>query len=88
MSPEWSLTDPSKGARTITEIAELAKLGRSSKRRYNCSRSPVFPFIPIDHVIIDSLHLFLRISVVLINLLIRDLRFMDGLEKATSVDLN
>ena len=88
MSLEWSLTDPGKGARTITEIAELAKLGKSSKKRYNCSRSPVFPFIPIDHVIIDSLHLFLRISDVLINLLIRDLRFMDGLEKATSVDLN
>ena len=85
MSLEWSLTDPSKEARTITEIAELAKLGKSSKRRYNCSRSPVFPFIPIDHVIIDSLHLFLQISNVLINLLIRDLRFMDGLQVSISI---
>ena len=34
---------------------------------------------------IDSLHLFLRIGDVLINLLIRDLRFLDGVEKATSV---
>lgn len=78
MSLEWSLTDRKKGVRTITEIAELAKLGKSSKRRYNCSRSPI----------IDSLHLFFRISDVLINLLIRDLRFIDGLEKATSVHLN
>lgn len=88
MSLEWSLTDRKKGVRTITEIAELAKLGKSSKRRYNCSRSPMFSFIHIDHVIIDSLHLFFRISDVLINLLIRDLRFIDGLEKATSVHLN
>ena len=38
----------------------------------------MFPFIPIHHVIIDSLHLFLRISDVLINLLIWDLRMLDG----------
>ena len=48
----------------------------------------MFPFVPIERVIIDSLHLFLRISDVLINLLIRDLRIVDGIEKATSVDLN
>ena len=35
-------------------------------------------------VIIDHLHLFLRISDVLINLLIRDLQVADGIDKATS----
>ena len=32
--------------------------------------SPLFDFIPLDHVIINTLHLFLRISDVLIELLI------------------
>ena len=41
----------------------------------------MFPFIPIHHVIIDTLHLFLRISDVLINLLIRDIRILDGQNK-------
>ena len=39
----------------------------------------MFDFIPMDHVIIDFLHLFLRIAVVLINLLVRDIRILDGI---------
>ena len=35
--------------------------------------------------IIDILHLFLRVADVLINLLIRDLRILDGIEKATTI---
>ena len=85
MSCEWSITDSKKGARTIEEIAQKSKLPKSNKQKFNCSRTPVFPFIPLHRVVIDSLHLFLRIGDVLINLLIRDLRFLDGVEKATSV---
>lgn len=39
------------------------------------------PFIPLDHVIIDTLHLFLRISDNLIELLIRELKRQDAIEK-------
>ena len=60
-SLEWSITDPAKGARTTEEIAEKAKLSKTSKNRFNCSRAPLFPFIPIQRVVIDSLHLFLQI---------------------------
>ena len=52
--------------------------------RYNCCEEPIFCIIPIDHVIIDTLHLFLQISDVLINLLIRDLHILDGIEKSTT----
>ena len=52
---------PAKGARTTEEIAEKAKLGKTSKNRFNYSRAPMFPFIPIQRVVIDSLHLFLQI---------------------------
>lgn len=87
MTLSWSLTDVAKGARTIEEIKEKSKLGKTSKSRFNCRREPIFPFIPLHRVVIDSLHLFLRIADVLINLLIRDLRILDGIEKATNVDL-
>ena len=86
MTKTWSITDKNQGARTIEEIAEKSKLGKSSKYWFNCSRKPIFSFIPLQHVVIDSLHLFLRISDVLINLLIRDLRIFDGIEKVTNAD--
>lgn len=81
MSREWSITDTKQGARTIDEITEKSKLAKTSKQRFNCARVPLFPTIPLHRVVIDSLHLFLRISDVLINLLIRDLRILD---KATN----
>ena len=81
MKMEWSLTDQSRGARTIDEITEKSKLGKRNKSRYNCCHIPLFPFIPIDHVVIDTLHLFLRISDNLIDLLIRDLRIQDSMIK-------
>jgi len=64
--------------RTIEEIQMLAKKKKGSK--YGCIRQPLFPSIPVDHVIPDILHLFLRISDVLINMLIFGLRRLDGLE--------
>ncbi len=78
MSMTWSLLDQEKGARTIAEINEKAKLAKSNKNRFNCCNSPLFSFIPLHQVVIDSLHLFLRIADVLINLLIRDLRTLDA----------
>jgi len=79
-----SISDLNKGARTIQEISEKAKLPKKSKLHFNCSETPIFSFIPIQRVVIDHLHLFLRISDVLINLLIRDLQIADGIDKATS----
>jgi len=65
--------------RTIKEITQFAP-----KKKYGCIQQPLFPSIPIDHVIPDILHLFLRISDVLINLLILELRRMDGIAKTTT----
>ena len=44
----------------------------------------MFDFIPMHCVMIDSLHLFLRISDVLTNLLIRDMRILDGIEASSN----
>ena len=43
---------------------------------------------PIERVVIDSLHLFLRIADVLSNFLIRDLGIKDGLSKVTEVPID
>ena len=81
MSKDWSAFDVSKGARTIDEIERCSKLSKA--RSFSCCEIPVFKFIPIDHVIIDTLHLFLRVADLLINLLIQELRRQDGIAKAT-----
>ena len=81
MGKDWSAFDVARGARTVDEIEKFKQL--SAQRRFGCQRSPIFGFVPIDHVIIDSLHLFLRVSDLLINLFIEDLRRQDGIVKAT-----
>ena len=45
-----------------------------------------FSIYTIKRVVIDSLHLFLRITDVLINLLIRDLQIHDSITKASDID--
>ena len=64
------------GARTVEEIKEHAK-----KHKFNCKFPPLFDFIPMDHVVIDTLHFFLRVSDVLIELLIQELRRQDAINK-------
>ena len=56
MSKEWSAFDASKGARTIAEIEHFVKKPKS--QRMGCNQHPLFNFIPIDHVVIDTLHYF------------------------------
>jgi len=83
MSQEWSITDTVKGVRIIEEIVKFACM---KQHKFNCSHKPLFSFIPIYWVIIDTLHLFLWTSDLLINLLIRDLRTVDGISKTTNND--
>ena len=77
----WSMEDPEKGAQTIAEIQKFAETKKKATEKYGCVRQPLFPSIPVDHIIPDVLHLFLRISDVLINLFITELRRLNGLEK-------
>ena len=84
----WSLTDPENGARTTDENQ---RIGERSRKQYNVSNPPLFTTIPLKNVVIDNLHLFLRVSDVLIDLLIVELRRQDAIEKVkkfTSTDLS
>ena len=55
--------------RTIKQISELAK--KKGEKNYCCEHTPLVT-IELDHVILDELHLLLRILDVLIENLIRD----------------
>ena len=83
---EWSITDQNKGARTIQSITDASRLPARSKKKFNCSKVPLFSMVPMERVIIDNLHLFLRVADNLINLLILDLRRLDGIEKCNELD--
>ena len=63
MQLQWSISDPSKGARTVQDIKEKCKLGKTNKNRYNCKHPPLFPFIPINRVVIHTLHLSLEYQI-------------------------
>ena len=77
---EWSITDVSREARTTEENISLATLPKSRKK-FNVSHAPFFPNI-LTNVVIDNLHLFLRVSDVLMNHLIEELLRQDAIEKS------
>ena len=79
---KWSITDTANGARTIEENVRLCSSAPST-RRFNVSNQPLFPSIPLTNVIVDNLHLFLRVSDVLIDLLIVELRRLDKVDKVS-----
>ena len=56
------------------ENPNLPSSNHTISKKYGCIYQPLFPSIPIDRVIPDILHLFLRISDILINLLILELK--------------
>ena len=77
---EWSISDPTAGARTIEKNLSLSQLPKSNKK-YNVSNCPIFPSVTLTHVVIDNLHLLLRVSFKLITLLIFELRRQDKIDK-------
>ena len=81
-SQVWSISDINFGARTIEENTRIAS---SRVKKYNVSHPPLFPTIPLTRVIVNNLHMFLRVTDTLIDLLILELRRLDKIEKATRV---
>ena len=84
MTKVWSVQNEDEGARTIASISKGSLLHKT-KKKYNeekcgCIQQPLFPSIPIDHVVPDILYSFLRVSDVL---LIVELRRLDGINKNT-----
>ena len=74
------MTDTCKGARTIEQNIENAALPRS-RQKFNIPNPPLFSSIPLSQIVIDNLHLFLRVADVLINQLITELRRQDAIDQ-------
>lgn len=61
---------------TLEEVIKYAKAG---KREYCCIHEPLIN-VPLDHIILDELHLLLRITDVLLSNLIEDAMELDDKE--------
>ena len=74
-SREWALDDPAdRNSHTIEENLAILKLPKT-QRKWNVTNSPLFSTIPLRRVVLDTLHLFLCVSDVLEDCLLRqDLR--------------
>ncbi len=84
-SKQWSLDDAAKdGSRTIEENMAISALPKT-KKKFNVSNPPLFPTIPLSRVVIDNLHLFLRVSDVLIDLLVEDAMRLDSYKKMSKL---
>ena len=80
----WSISDPSHGARSIEENITIASSSRAAKQ-FNVSHRPLFPMIPLTRVVVDNLHMFLRVGDTLVDLLIGSLRVMDKVSQSLRV---
>ena len=87
MSISWSMTDVTLGARTIQEIDSESKKTGKRKDHFACLRSPML-CIEVAKVIMDPLHMFLRVSDQLIRQLVKDTHTQDKVKKnQKNVDL-
>ena len=73
----WSVSEADQGARSVAEITQCCT--KSKKQCFNCAHPPLFSTISITHVVPDILHLY----DVLFNLLILEIRRLDGIERIT-----
>ena len=76
---EWSIVDKAKGARSIEDSISSTGLN-------GYAAAPIFK-IPFHRIVVDVLHLFLRITDVFYELFISDLKKLDG-KQNNQVDLS
>jgi hypothetical protein len=81
---DWSIVEADKGARSFEEREAILAYNEKDKKDlviFGYSKPSVFrSFIPNQRYMIDMLHLFLRISDTLFNLLVKDCTLADGFD--------
>ncbi len=81
---EWSIVDPELGARSHEEREAILAYDEADKKdlvNFGYTKPAVFrSLIPNSRYIIDMLHLFLRISDTLFNLLVKDCSLADNFD--------
>jgi len=81
MSKDSGYYDAIPLKRTIQEMFQLST--KKSGENYCCCHKPLL-VIPLDHIILDELHLMLRITDILIEKLIEDAMQWDDKESSSS----
>ncbi len=84
LDQDWSIVDKSKGARCLEEASKKCSEKKTSDK-LGYIKKPIMDFIDFDSCVIDLLHLFLRITDRLMDLLIAKIIQLD---KNDSADLN
>ena len=79
---KWSIINTDEGARSIEENIRIAN---SRKKTYNVSNVPIFQKVPLTRVVVDNLHMFLRVADTLIDLLLSTLLTMDRVNQSLHV---
>jgi hypothetical protein len=81
----WSIIDPNQGARSHEEQAAILNHPEFKKIvNFGYQKEPIFrDIIPISRYMIDMLHLFLRISDTLFNLLVKDCSLADNFDMSS-----
>ncbi|XP_033095868.1 uncharacterized protein LOC117100328 [Anneissia japonica] len=85
MTKELSMSDITKGARTLEEIRMYAG---KKKNNFNCTSQPLFHSIPLTKIVPDTLHLFLRIADQLVYHIIKYLQDLDNHVRLSSDNLS
>lgn len=81
---EWSMVDEKKGARTLSELQACAAIKTTSKskaKKFSSSHPPIFD-VELSKVVIDNLHLFLRLSDRLMHWLIQKVLAKDNISNS------
>ena len=76
ISQKWSISDPNCGARSIKETTDYMNL-RSTEARKGYVNKPIFSTVEYNEIVVDLLHMYLRITDRLIDGLILRLTQLD-----------
>ncbi|XP_069103679.1 uncharacterized protein [Argopecten irradians] len=79
LEKQWSIKNCAFGARPVDYVYEANKSKKRKQATYSVVNEPIFPEIHLTDVVIDVLHLFLRITDKLTALLIMELRTLDNI---------
>lgn len=80
----WSMINPEGSPRSLQEMSNLAALSSAGQKKQgkNQSNEPIFNFVETCDVVPDTLHCFLRLSDLLIDKLLAELRRLDNISES------
>lgn len=84
MTLSWSMSCEEGMPRTVREITALAT--KKSGQRFGVKAPPIFPFVPVENIVPDILHLLLRVSDILFDRMVSTLRKIVNIDRDTGTN--